>query len=223
MFLSRLVRRRAAVAAVTASLLIGCSDDPGLQERVNRLQAEKQEKERQLQQAQAALEQTKAELKSARAAVAARPAVQLLPREQVEAGYAAACQAVQKQVGGELRGYALENCTQYPVVMPSDESPYHSRIALALRSDGGRSYRLEFPVSADAAGKWTFPTSAEITGALADNHPPDPGPSRTAGEPSPVPTVRPSTPQIVPGQAATETRIIEWGNPRPAQKPSPRP
>ncbi len=246
------------VAASAAVILFaGCSEDPGLQERLNRLQAEMQEKDRQLQEAQSTLEKTKSELKSARAstsssktsttaAPAATPnaAPQFLPREQVEESYTAASKAMQKRVASELRNYSVENCTQFPVAMPSDEYPYHSKIALSIRSDSGHAYRLEFPVSADATGKWTFPSSVDIAGALADNRQQDQTSSATASNPTPVPagspkvaqnniapptTTRAPTPsnaQLMPGQTATETRVIDWGgsrstnSSRPAQSPS---
>ncbi len=243
-------------AAVTAAavLLAGCSEDPGLQERLNRLQAEMQEKDRQLQDAQSALEKTKSELKTARATSSSRPVAtetpastpnatpQFLPREQVEESYTSASKAMQKRAASELRNYSIENCTQFPVVMPSDEYPYHSKVALTIRSDSGHPYHLEFPVSADTAGKWRFPTSVEIAGALADNRQQDQSTS-TVSNPTPTPagsprvaqtigtpstTTRMATPgssQLVPGQAATETRVIDWGgargtNNRPNQTPA---
>ncbi len=248
---------RCAAAIVAAVSLAGCSEDPGLQERLNRLQAEMQEKDRQLQEAQSTLEKTRSELKSARASGGAtKPAPadppsstpgatpQFLSKEQVEESYAAASKAMQKRVGSELRNYSVENCTQFPVAMPSDEYPYHSKVALSIRSDSGHSYRLEFPVSADVTGKWTFPTSVDIAGALADSRQQDQNTS-TAGNPpsastaapkvaqynaTPAPTSRPSmqtNPQMVPGQAATETRVIDWGgshspsSSRPGQTPVP--
>ncbi len=229
--------------AVSAAVILfsGCSEDPGLQERLNRLQAEMQEKDRQLQETQSALEKTKSELKSARASGSSKAAAtttpsatpnaapQFLPREQVEESYVAASKAMQKRVASELRNYSVENCTQFPVAMPSDEYPYHSKIALSIRSDSGHAYHLEFPVSADATGKWTFPSSVDIAGALADNRQQDQTSGATASNPTPAPasspkvaqnngtsstTTRAPTPsnsQLMPGQTATETRVIDGG------------
>lgn len=242
-----------AVATVAVALLTGCSEDPGLQERLNRLQAEMQEKDRQLQDARSALEKTKSELKSARASSASKPAPaespasapdakpQFLPREQVEQSYDAASKAMQKRLASELRNYSVENCTQFPVAMPSDEYPYHSKVALTFRSDNGRPYRLEFPVSADTSGKWTFPNSTDVAGALADSRQPDQNTNFTAGSATPAPagsprtaqnggtlpttsrTTTPSNPQLVPGQTATETRVIDWGGGRSTNNNRPMP
>ena len=242
-----------AAATVAAILLAGCSEDPGLQERLNRLQAEMQEKDRQLQDARSALEKTKSELKSARASSASKsPATdtsaptpdakpQFLSREQAEESYESASKAMQKRVAGELRNYSVENCTQFPVTMPSDEYPYHSKVALTFRSDNGRSYRLEFPVSADTAGKWTFPSPVDIASALADSRQQDQSTATTAGNPTPATasspkvtrtdgtptsssrTPTPSNSQIVPGQNATETRVIDWGGSRSTNNNRPTP
>ena len=235
----------ATVVAVAS--VAGCSEDPGLQERVNRLQAEMQEKDRQLQDAQASLERTKSELKSARAASATKPATEaptpgaspaLLSRERVEESYATASKAMQKHLASELKNYSVENCAEFPVVMPSDEHPYFSKIVVTFRSDAGRSYRLEFPVSADADGKWVFPSSSDVAGVLADSRSQDvnntatsPTASRvTQNGTAPTPGNRPSgqnTSAVVPGQTSTETRVIDWGdgratnNNRPDRAPTP--
>lgn len=228
----------AAAAAVIALILAGCAEDPGLQERLNRLQAEMQEKDRQLQEARLTLEKTKSELKSVRTASASRPAAtdspsstpdakpQFLSRQQVEESYDAASKAMQKRVAAELRNYTVENCTQFPVAMPSDEYPYHSKVALTFRSDSGRSCRLEFPVSADPTGKWTFPNSVDIAGALADSRQQDQSTTTTASNPSPSGrTPTPGNSQLVPGQSATETRVIDWGGGRSTNnnRPTPQP
>ena len=228
--------------AAAATLLTGCSDDPGLQERLNRLQAEMQEKDRQLQDAQSTLEKTKSELKSARAAstnkpagadssaTSPTPAPQFLSREQVEESYGAASKAMQKRVASELRNFSVENCTQFPVVMPSDEFPYHSKVALSIRSDSGHAYQLEFPVSADVTGKWTFPSSVDIAGALANSRAQDQNTSVAANTSTPTPAAT-STPrvaqttgtprsapgsseQVVPGMPSTVTKTITWGDPK---------
>ena len=211
--------RRFILAVLAAACLAGCSEDPGLQERVNRLQAENQEKDRQLQEAQAALEKTKTELKSARTAAAratATPTPAFLPKEQVDDGYTAAREELQRRVAGELKSYTVEDCIEYPVTMPTDERPYRSKVALLVRSEAGRSYRLEFPVSADAGGKWTFPSATDVAGALADSRTQDAGPAVVSGGPTPRiphPNVQ-NTPSLVPGQVSGETRVIDWGDGR---------
>ncbi len=249
-------RIRFSGAAVTVALVLaGCSEDPGLQERVNRLQAEMQEKDRQLLDAQSALEKTKSELKSARAASAnaSKPAAEeppapspspspaFLAREQVEESYSTASKAMQKRLASELKNYTVENCAEFPVVLPSDEYPYHSKVVVTFRSDNGRSYRLEFPVSADAKGKWSFPNSSDVAGALADSRSLDanntaastpaniptntpastPTPANSPrvaqNNPTPAPTSRPTSQNnssVVPGQTANETRVIDWGDGR---------
>ena len=211
--------RRFLVVVLVAGCLAGCSEDPGLQERVNRLQAEMQEKDRQLQEAQGTLEKTKAELKSARTAAnraAATPTPAFLPKEQVEGGYTTAREELQRQVTGELKSYTVEDCIEYPVTMPTDERPYRSKVALLVRSEAGRSYRLEFPVSADAGGKWAFPSATDVAGALADSRTQDAGPVAASGGPTPrnPPPAAQNTVSLVPGQSASETRVIDWGDGR---------
>ena len=205
--------RRYVAGAVAAVCLAGCSEDPGLQERLNRLQAEMQEKDRQLQDARSALEKTKSELKAARASSASKPVVadppaatpdarpQFLSRQQVEESYDSASKAMQKRLASELRNYSVENCTQFPVSMPSDEYPYYSKVALTFRSDNGRSYRLEFPVSADTSGKWTFPNSMDIKRALADSRLQDPSTTTAANNPTPAPT---SSPKVTQSNATSD-------------------
>ena len=228
---------RGLLALLTACL-VGCSEDPGLQERVNRLQAGAQEKDRQLQEAQAALERTKAELKSARAAAskpppADTPAPAFLPKDQVDDGYAAASKELRRRVAGDLKNYAVEDCIEYPVTMPTDERPYRSKVVLLVRSDAGRSYRLEFPVAADAAGKWAFPSGADVAGALAESRAQDANnnnantaaatPPRNVpannGSGSGRPPVQ-SPPPPVPGQTSSETRVIDWGDGRSTNRPN---
>ena len=214
-----MVMRRFFAATLVASCLAGCSEDPGLQERVNRLQAETQEKDRQLQEAQGTLEKTKAELKSARAAAnraTATPPPAFLPKEQVDDGYTAASKELQRRVAGDLKSYTVEDCIEYPVTMPTDERPYRSKVALLVRSEAGRSYRLEFPVSADAGGKWVFPSADDVAGALADSRTPDAGPAVASSSPtprSPHPAAQ-NTASLVPGQTSAETRVIDWGDGR---------
>ncbi len=216
-----------STAVLAAACLAGCSEDPGLQERVNRLQAEMQEKDRQLQEAQASLERTKSELKSARAAASrtpppeAHPTPAFLPKGQVDDSYGAASKEWQRQVAGELRNFAVEDCIEYPVVMPTDERPYRSKVVLLVRSDAGRSYRLEFPVSADVSGKWAFPNATDVAGALADSRTQDANNNAanngTAPRNSPANNPHPvgqSTPPIIPGQTASETHVIDWGDGR---------
>ena len=227
--------RGSGVAVLAALWLIGCSEDPGLQERVNRLQAEMQEKDRQLQEAQANLERTKSELKSARAAASRTPAPEarstpaFLPKGQVDDGYAAASKAWQQQMAGELKNFAVEDCIEYPVVMPTDERPYRSKVVLMVRSDAGRSYRLEFPVSAEPSGKWAFPNATDVAGALADSRTQDA--NNTAANNGPAPRNSPvnnshptgqNTPPVIPGQTASETRVIDWGDGR-STRPNNRP
>lgn len=223
------------MALLVAAGLSGCSEDPGLQERVNRLQAEMQEKDRQLQESQANLERTKAELKSARAAAtrpppAATPAAGpvFLPKEQVDDGYTAASKELRRRAAGELKGYTVEDCVAYPVVMPSDERPYRSKVVLLVRSEAGRSYRLEFAVSADAAGKWTFPDNADVAVALADSRTQDGSNNVATSTPAATPRNVPNngrspgqaTPSPAPGQVPTETRIIDWGDSHPVSPAS---
>ena len=229
---------RRSLWVLVAVGLAGCSEDPGLQERVNRLQAEMQEKDRQLQETQAAVERTKAELKSARAAAnkptpaADKPAApSFLPKEQVNDGYTAASKELQRRVAGELKSYAVEGCIEYPVTMPTDERPYRSKVVLLVRSDAGRSYRLEFPVSADGSGKWVFPTANDVAGALADSRTQDAN-NNSANTTAAIPTrstpannnggSRPpgQNPPPVPGQTSNETRVIDWGDGRSTNRPN---
>ena len=218
-----------AAALCLAAVLAGCSEDPGLQERVNRLQAERQEKDRQLQEAQAALEKTKSELRAARAAAkpaaASSPAPSFLPKQQVDDGYDDASKELQKRVASELKNYTVEDCIEYPVVMPTDERPYRSKVVLLVHADAGRSYRLEFPVSADSSGKWAFPSSSDVAGALADSRTQEA--NNVSANNTPTPSVAPRNPvtnstrpvaspasSLVPGQTSTETRVIDWGDGR---------
>lgn len=218
-----------AAALCLAASLAGCSEDPGLQERVNRLQAERQEKDRQLQEAQSALEKTKAELRAARAAskpaAASSPAPSFLPKQQVDDSYNDASKELQKRVAAELKNYTVEDCIEYPVVMPTDERPYRSKVVLLVHSEAGRSYRLEFPVSADPSGRWTFPSAAEVASAVADSRTQEA--NNAAVNNTPAPSIAPRnattngnrpagqpTSSLVPGQTSTETRVIDWGDGR---------
>ena len=238
------------VAASAASLfLTGCSEDPGLQEKLTRLQAELQEKNRQIQEIQSALEKSKVELRNAQASPSSRtkPAEsaavtpQFLPKDQVEASYAEASKAMQQRVQGELKDSTIEKCLLYPVVMPTAAYPYNSKISLTVRADSGHSYRLEFPVSADVNGAWTFPEASDINGALAESRQHDQG--NTTVSNSTLPPSNKQTPsgpdprqvasnrqaptpgaQLVPGQNASETKVFDWGDrkstPAPRQTPA---
>lgn len=149
--------------------LAGCFDnDPGLQERLVRTQADLQEKTRKVQELETALEKarerTPAPAETPAAASAPTPA--MLTKEQLEETYVAAARAMRQQVESDLSGYKVENCALFKVDMPSVALPYTSKVALNLRSAAGQPYRLEFPVGADWSGKWTFPATGEIVATL---------------------------------------------------------
>ncbi len=163
-----------------AALLVGCSEDPGLQEKLVRMQAELQQKTRELEQAQTALQKAQADLKTASpsatpasadsgTASAAPASGSTLTREQLEESYVVASKELKRRVEGETKGIAVNDFTSFPVVMPSSSNPYTSKIALTVQADGARNYRLEFPVNADTTGKWNFPGPPEVSAALADS------------------------------------------------------
>ena len=151
--------------------LTGCFDnDPGLQERLVRTQAEVQDKSRRIQELEAALE--KAQTASARqpaptpAETTASPTPAMLSKEQLEGTYVTAAKEMRQKVEAEVAGYTVENCTLFKVDMPSVALPYTSKVALNLRSRAGQPYRLEFPVGADWSGKWTFPATGDVIATL---------------------------------------------------------
>lgn len=222
----------------------GCFDnDPGLQERLVRTQAELQEKTRRLQETEAALEKARtvareprpAETPAAAATTAsATPTPAMLSREQLEETYVASAKEMRRKVEAELKGYAVENCTLFRVDMPSVALPYTSKVALNLRSDAGQPYRLEFPVGADWSGKWTFPATGDVVTTLdkvraqaATAAPPSPrSPSAPASAPrggGPATASRPAGRSSEgPANTSVETIELGWGNNRSPGVAAPR-
>ncbi len=222
------------LGAGTLLALAGCFDnDPGLQERLVRTQAELQDRSRRVQELESALEKaratpTPAVTEPSPATAAATPA--MLTKEQLEETYVAAAKDMRQKVESELSGYAVENCTLFKVDMPSVALPYTSKVALNLRSSAGQPYRLEFPVGADWSGKWTFPATGDVvatlekvqTQAAASPRPPAGGGSGGGGPRGPAASGGGSSAPVRPvgrygegpANTAVETIEMSWGNSR---------
>lgn len=173
--LPRIAPGLSLLGAGTLLALAGCFDnDPGLQERLVRTQAELQDKSRRVQELETALEKARADARdrptTPPAETASTPAPAAVPamlnREQLEETYVVAAKDMRQKVESGLTGYAVEKCTLFKVDMPSVALPYTSKVALNLRSSAGQPYRLEFPVGADWSGKWSFPTPGDVAATL---------------------------------------------------------
>ena len=219
-------------AGALAMALSGCFDnDPGLQERLVRTQADLQEKTRKVQELETALEKARERspapadspaTTSSSASSAATPA--MLTKEQLEETYVAAAKVMRQQVESDLSGYTVENCALFKVDMPSVALPYTSKVALNLRSTAGQPYRLEFPVGADWSGKWTFPATGDIAASLEKAQAQASSPARTpaagAGSRGGAAPAGGSTAAARPsgrsseGPASTSVETVEmtWGN-----------
>jgi hypothetical protein len=188
--------------------LIGCSDrSQDMEEQVTQLRKELERTQKELQTTKQALDTAKEQLAQAKinpSAASVKPVpvataaparaeksatASLPPREMLEDSYLAAAKSLRKELDAKLKNFSVETCTLHNVQIPEQVYPVTSAISLALKSKSGQPYQLEFPVKADATGKWIFPSVSEIVERVESAK------TTTASAPA-------AAPQAAPAQAA---------------------
>jgi tRNA/tmRNA/rRNA uracil-C5-methylase (TrmA/RlmC/RlmD family) len=223
-----------ALVAPLCVALTGCGDhSQQLEEKTAMLQKELERTQGDLEKANRALSaanEEMARLKAGAPSTASAPAPaaagtpasggsqssSVLPsREVLEKTYRAAATALNKQIAERFKQYTLQSCTLHKIET-TVPSPIASSVSLGLRSTDGKEYRIEFPVSADAQGNWTFPDASKIiariessktTGSTASTQPAAPsGQGQQPAAAAPQQQTRTSSG----GQPNSSTVVIQW-------------
>lgn len=95
-----------------------------------------------------------------------RSGVRIISGEDLEDSYIGAARKLREDIdSGGIEGYGFETCTLHKVEVPDTlPDPYRSKVSISLREQAsGKKIALEFPVSADLAGKWKFPDLAQVS------------------------------------------------------------
>ena len=140
---------------------------------------------------------------------------------------------VQKQSSGSRIDEISLKAIEYP---PQLVTPFTSAITFTVAEEGGRSLRLQFPVSADLGGAWKLPTPDEVqqaykaaqqqpAGAVVAGGGAAPAPQGNPAQSGGAPAHNPGAPSMT--QRSDGVFVFDWGDgtapmPRAAQ-PQPQP
>ena len=170
-----LLRQAALLVGCSATFSLGgCSDRSQqaeeqvtqLQKRVEQLQGQLDAANRDLGSAHDALAQTKSGNTEQKPSENAAASASLPSKAALEDAYMASAKEVRKGIESKLTSFSIASYTLHSVQMPESFYPFNSSISLALRSNDGRSFQLDFPVKADFSGKWVFPDTNEIVARI---------------------------------------------------------
>ncbi len=205
---------RAGVAACFA-LLAGCTEQSQeLEEKVTQLRKELDRTQNELQTTQQALKASTEELtrlktnvRSTKPEAVTVPSVSPVfpPRKELEDSYMASAKELKKALQGPLKDFTIGSFTLHNIQLSDSQFPIASSISLSLQSSDGKSYQLDFPVKADAKGKWVFPEPAEIAQRVTEAKKNAVSESSTSRGPRTEQT--PNVPTTMPSSA---TVVIQW-------------
>ena len=148
-----------------------------MEEKVTQLQKELDRTQTDLQTARQAVNVANEELTRLKAnAPSVKPETRAAPsvaptlpaRKELEDAYMASAKELKKALQGPLKNFTIDSFTLHNVQLPDSQFPFASSISLSMKSSDGKSYELDFPVKADAKGKWVFPDPAEIALRVAE-------------------------------------------------------
>lgn len=190
-----------------------------MEEKVTQLQKELDRTQTDLQTARQAVNVANEELSRLKAnAPSVKPETRAAPsvaptlpaRKELEDAYMASAKELKKALQGPLKNFTIDSFTLHNVQLPDSQFPFASSISLSMKSSDGKSYELDFPVKADAKGKWVFPDPAEIALRVAEAIKKT-ATTAPASEPSasrpPKTEQAPSAPTTVPSNS---TVVIQW-------------
>jgi hypothetical protein len=191
-----------------AFVVTSCSDrGQEMEEKVTQMQRQLDDAQKQLQAANQALASRAPAGATTETVTAASSTTGGLPsRDAVEQSYSASVSAFRKDLDANLKDFRVESCTTHSVQMPTEFFPFTSQLSLALVSADGKNFTTDIPVKADVAGKWVFPTVAEVTQRIEKAN----RAASTATSSRSTAQNQPASAQPAPYMKVDGTFVIQW-------------